>query len=72
VESITDEPDDLATLAEEEHGDVDGNGINISLDDKDLPRPLADLHRTYVHYSPRCFLHPFSPTCPPHQTEPNF
>ena len=35
--SVTDEPAVLETLAEEEHGDVDGDGTS-SLDDEDLPR----------------------------------
>jgi len=35
--SVTDGPDVLETLAEEEHGDFDGDGTS-SLDDKDLPR----------------------------------
>jgi hypothetical protein len=29
--SVTDEPDVLGTLAEEEHGDVDGNGTTSKL-----------------------------------------
>lgn len=52
--SITDEPEALETLAEEEHDDVDGDGTS-SLDDEDLPRwaqrsafPDGELHRTHA------------------------
>jgi hypothetical protein len=53
--SVTDEPDVLETLAEEEHGDVDDDGTS-SLDDEDLPRwaqprsafPDGELPRTHA------------------------
>ena len=52
--SVTDEPAVLETLAEEEHGDVDGDGTT-SLDDEDLPRwaqrsafPDGELPRTHA------------------------
>jgi hypothetical protein len=78
--SVTDEPAVFETLAEEEHGDVNGDGTS-SLEDEDLPRwaqrsafPDGELPRTHtlLHYSSRCFPHPFSATYPPHQIEPNF
>jgi hypothetical protein len=56
--SVTDEPDVLGTLAEEEHGDVDGDGTTSSLDDEDLPRreqrsafPDGELSRIHSHSS---------------------
>jgi hypothetical protein len=52
--SVTDEPDVLEILAEEDHGDVDGDGTS-SLDDEDLPRwarrsafPEGELPRTHA------------------------
>ena len=52
--SVTDEPNVLETLAEEEHDGIDGDGSS-SLDDEDLPRwaqrsafPDGELHRTHA------------------------
>ena len=62
---VTDEPDVLETLAEEEHGDVDGDGTS-SLDDEDLPRwaqrsafldgELARAHSLFVALLPASLL----------------
>jgi hypothetical protein len=69
---LADEPDVLETLAEEEHGDVDGDGTS-SLDDEDLPRwaqrsafPDGELPHTHVllvALLPTSFL-PHLPTSP--------
>lgn len=71
---VTDEPDVLETLVEEEHGDVDGDGTS-SLGDEDLPcwaqrsafldGELPRNHTLLV----ALHLAPLLSTYPPHQTE---